>query len=100
MTRTTGNQEDVHVVEALLMLKRKVKNLFVLHERTAPVLHQKVRLFGLGGAIHNHKLFDHGDGEGIAAGSSGAMWTTMLQVFLALSGFRQLEWKEIPTCLC
>lgn len=40
----------------------------------------KLRLFGLGGAVVMHKLFDNGEGRTTIAGGQGTMWTTVLQM--------------------
>ncbi|KAG0147891.1 hypothetical protein CROQUDRAFT_132200 [Cronartium quercuum f. sp. fusiforme G11] len=58
-------------------------NLTVLDEATTRCLiigGVRLRLFGLGGAIVPHKLFDNGEGGATIAGGQGTMWTTVLQV--------------------
>lgn len=60
-----------------------IPNLTVLDEATTRVLvvgGVRLRLFGLGGAVVPHKLFDNGQGTATIAGGQGTMWTTMLQV--------------------
>ncbi|GAA5889882.1 hypothetical protein JCM8208_001158 [Rhodotorula glutinis] len=60
-----------------------IPNLTVLDEATTRVLligGVRLRLFGLGGAVVPHKLFDNGAGTATIAGGQGTMWTTMLQV--------------------
>ena len=60
-----------------------IPNLTVLDEATTRVLligGVRLRLFGLGGAVVGHKLFDNGLGSATIAGGGGTMWTTMLQV--------------------
>ena len=60
-----------------------IPNLTVLSEGTTRVLNIggiRLRLFGLGGAVVGHKLFDNGEGQATIAGGSGTMWTTMLQI--------------------
>lgn len=60
-----------------------IRNLTVLDEATTRVLvigGIRLRLFGLGGAIVHHKLFDNGTGAATIAGGAGTMWTTMLQI--------------------
>jgi len=60
-----------------------IPNLTVLDEATTRVLNIggiKLRLFGLGGAVVPHKLFDNGQGSATIAGGFGTMWTTMLQI--------------------
>lgn len=60
-----------------------IHNLTVLDEATTRSLvigGVKLRLFGLGGAIVSHKLFDNGTGAATIAGGNGTMWTTILQI--------------------
>ncbi|GAA5986351.1 hypothetical protein JCM10908_003718 [Rhodotorula pacifica] len=60
-----------------------IPNLTVLDEATTRVLligGVRLRLFGLGGAVVQHKLFDNGQGTATIAGGQGTMWTTMLQI--------------------
>ncbi|KAM0788692.1 hypothetical protein ACM66B_002789 [Microbotryomycetes sp. NB124-2] len=60
-----------------------IPNLTVLDEATTRLLNiggLKLRLFGLGGAVVHHKLFDNGSGSATIAGGSGTMWTTVLQI--------------------
>ncbi|KAK4056530.1 hypothetical protein OIO90_002377 [Microbotryomycetes sp. JL221] len=60
-----------------------IPNLTVLDEATTRLLTiggLKLRLFGLGGAVVQHKLFDNGQGSATIAGGSGTMWTTVLQI--------------------
>ncbi|GAA6005162.1 hypothetical protein JCM10207_008527 [Rhodosporidiobolus poonsookiae] len=60
-----------------------IPNLTVLDEATTRVLligGVRLRLFGLGGAVVPHKLFDNGSGTATIAGGQGTMWTTMLQI--------------------
>ncbi|GAA6004792.1 hypothetical protein JCM11491_002231 [Sporobolomyces phaffii] len=60
-----------------------IPNLTVLDEATTRVLNIggiRLRLFGLGGAVVPHKLFDNGAGTATIAGGMGTMWTTMLQI--------------------
>lgn len=60
-----------------------IPNLTVLDEATTRVLNVggiRLRLFGLGGAVVPHKLFDNGTGNATIAGGMGTMWTTMLQI--------------------
>lgn len=40
----------------------------------------KLRLFGLGGSVVPHKLFDNGEGVATMAGGGGVVWTTALQI--------------------
>ncbi|KAM0746439.1 hypothetical protein T439DRAFT_341042 [Meredithblackwellia eburnea MCA 4105] len=60
-----------------------IPNLCVLDEATSRVLvigGVRLRLFGLGGAVVGHKLFDTGSGQATIAGTGGTMWTTVLQI--------------------
>ncbi|KAH8916677.1 hypothetical protein BT69DRAFT_1355436, partial [Atractiella rhizophila] len=60
-----------------------IPNLTVLDEATTRCLvigGVKLRLFGLGGAVVGHKLFDNGEGAATIAGGAGTMWTTVLQL--------------------
>lgn len=60
-----------------------IPNLTVLDEATTRVLligGVRLRLFGLGGAVVSHKLFDNGEGQATIAGGGGTMWTTVLQI--------------------
>jgi hypothetical protein len=60
-----------------------IPNLTVLDEATTRCLlvgGVRLRLFGLGGAVVPHKLFDNGQGTATIAGGQGTMWTTMLQI--------------------
>jgi len=60
-----------------------VPNLTVLSESCSRALvigNVRFRLFGLGGACVQHKLFDNGEGQATIAGGGGTMWTTMLQI--------------------
>lgn len=78
-----GALEDIAVVEKFRSSAYSVKNLLIIDEAYSPVLplgNIKLRLFGLGGSVIRHKLFDVGDGKITIAGSSGLMWTTLLQV--------------------
>ncbi|BGP31087.1 hypothetical protein JCM10296v2_002851 [Rhodotorula toruloides] len=57
-----------------------IPNLTVLDEATTRVLligGVRLRLFGLGGAVVPHKLFDNGTGTATIAGGQGTMWTTV-----------------------
>ncbi|KAH9808656.1 hypothetical protein DFH28DRAFT_1068366 [Melampsora americana] len=60
-----------------------IPNLTVLDEATTRCLvigGVRLRLFGLGGAIVPHKLFDNGEGGATIAGGQGTMWTSVLQI--------------------
>ena len=78
-----GACEDVAVIEKFRSAQYEVPNLNILDEATTRCIDVggiKLRLFGLGGALVPHKLFDNGDGEATIAGGAGVMWTTALQI--------------------
>ncbi|OZJ05608.1 hypothetical protein BZG36_01469 [Bifiguratus adelaidae] len=78
-----GACEDVAVLEKFRSGEYKIDNLFVLDEANTAVLDVggvSLRLFGLGGAVVQHKLFDNGEGVDTIAGGAGTMWTTALQI--------------------
>lgn len=78
-----GACEDVAVLERLRAGEYQIPNLQILDEATTRAIHVgdvRLRLFGLGGAVVLHKLFDNGDGAATIAGGQGIMWTTMLQI--------------------
>ncbi|KAG9305373.1 hypothetical protein G9A89_011506 [Geosiphon pyriformis] len=78
-----GACEDVNVVENFRLEKYTIPNLFILDEASSYLIdvgNVNLRLFGLGGAIVHHKLFDNGEGSHTIAGGSGIMWTTALQI--------------------
>ncbi|KAF5349334.1 hypothetical protein D9758_011757 [Tetrapyrgos nigripes] len=78
-----GACEDVSIIEKFRSGTYSVPNLHVLDEATTRLLDVggvKLRLFGLGGALVPHKMFDNGDGNATIAGGQGTMWTTALQI--------------------
>ncbi|KAI7854633.1 hypothetical protein BDC45DRAFT_482158 [Circinella umbellata] len=78
-----GACEDVAVLERFRSREYQIPNLFILDEATTYLLDiggVSLRLFGLGGAVVQHKLFDNGEGSDTIAGGSGTMWTTALQI--------------------
>ncbi|KAI9278615.1 hypothetical protein BDA99DRAFT_492643 [Phascolomyces articulosus] len=78
-----GACEDVAVLERFRTREYQIPNLFILDEATTYLLEiggVSLRLFGLGGAVVQHKLFDNGEGSDTIAGGSGTMWTTALQI--------------------
>ncbi|KDN36050.1 hypothetical protein K437DRAFT_63692 [Tilletiaria anomala UBC 951] len=78
-----GACEDVAILEKFRTGEYAVPNLHVLDEATTRVIDVggvKLRLFGLGGAVVLHKLFDNGTGNATIAGGQGTMWTTVLQI--------------------
>lgn len=61
-----GACEDVAVLEKFRMGTYHVHNLFILDEANTYLIDVggvSLRLFGLGGAIVQHKLFDNGEGN-------------------------------------
>ncbi|PKK60980.1 hypothetical protein RhiirC2_761232 [Rhizophagus irregularis] len=78
-----GACEDVVVLEKFRTGEYKVHNLNILDEANTYVIDiggVSLRLFGLGGAVVHHKLFDNGEGSATIAGGHGTMWTTILQI--------------------
>ncbi|BEJ16961.1 hypothetical protein CspHIS471_0603620 [Cutaneotrichosporon sp. HIS471] len=78
-----GLIEDVRIVEKFRTREYEVNNLTVIDEASSALIETagiKLRLFGLGGAVALHKLFDNGEGFATIAGGQGTMWTTALQV--------------------
>ena len=78
-----GACEDVFVLEKFRSGAYSIENLTILDEATTRCLDVggvKLRLFGLGGALVSHKLFDNGEGNATIAGGQGTMWTTALQI--------------------
>ncbi|GMK54175.1 hypothetical protein CspeluHIS016_0107610 [Cutaneotrichosporon spelunceum] len=78
-----GLIEDVRIVEKFRTGEYEVNNLTVIDEASSALIQTagiKLRLFGLGGAVALHKLFDNGEGFATIAGGQGTMWTTALQL--------------------
>ncbi|GAC95098.1 protein phosphatase [Pseudozyma hubeiensis SY62] len=78
-----GACEDVAILERFRTGEYQVNNLHVLDEATTKSIEVggiRLRLFGLGGALVLHKLFDNGEGAATIAGGQGTMWTTALQI--------------------
>lgn len=78
-----GACEDVSVLEKFRAGTYDIENLHVLDEATTRCVEVggvKIRLFGLGGALVVHKMFDNGEGSATIAGGNGTMWTTALQI--------------------
>ncbi|EPQ25772.1 uncharacterized protein PFL1_06639 [Pseudozyma flocculosa PF-1] len=78
-----GACEDVAILERFRTGEYQVPNLHVLDEATTRAIEVggvRLRLFGLGGAVVLHKLFDNGEGAATIAGGQGTMWTTALQI--------------------
>ncbi|CAG8537513.1 32063_t:CDS:10 [Racocetra persica] len=78
-----GACEDVAVLEKFREKIYKVHNLHILDEANSHLIEVggvSLRLFGLGGAVVQHKLFDNGQGSATIAGGHGTMWTTILQI--------------------
>lgn len=78
-----GACEDVRILEKIRTKEYDIENLHVLDEASTVALEVggvRLRLFGLGGAVVLHKLFDNGEGAATIAGGQGTMWTTILQI--------------------
>lgn len=79
-----GAAEDLTVIEKFRAGGYKIPNLHIIDETTTHLIStpsgQNIRLFGLGGSLVLHRLFDNGDGVSTIAGSPGVMWTTVLQM--------------------
>ncbi|KAG0225376.1 hypothetical protein BGW42_004462 [Actinomortierella wolfii] len=78
-----GACEDVNVLDKFRSKEYSIPNLNIIDESNTVVIDiggVKLRLFGLGGAIVQHKLFDIGEGATTIAGGSGTMWSTALQI--------------------
>ncbi|KAG2236610.1 hypothetical protein INT48_000164 [Thamnidium elegans] len=78
-----GACEDVAIIEKFRTKEYQIDNLFMLDEGSTHLLDiggVSLRLFGLGGAVVQHKLFDNGEGIDTIAGGVGVMWTTALQI--------------------
>ncbi|KAJ9097676.1 hypothetical protein QFC21_004713 [Naganishia friedmannii] len=78
-----GPLEDIRVLEKFRTGEYEVKNLCVLDEsmsRSIEIGGLKLRLFGLGGGLQMHRIFDNGEGNGTIAGGNGTIWTTALQI--------------------
>lgn len=88
-----GAAEDLTVLEKFKNGKYRVPNLHIIDESTTYTiktpLGPTIRLFGLGGSLVLHRLFDHGDGSLSIAGSPGVMWTTLLQIGQLISTVRK-----------
>lgn len=64
-----GACEDVAIIEKFRHGEYRIDNLFLLDEASTHVLDVggvSLRLFGLGGAVVQHKLFDNGEGNSIS----------------------------------
>lgn len=78
-----GACEDVRILEKIRTREYVIDNLHVLDEASTVAIEVggvRLRLFGLGGAVVLHKLFDNGEGAATIAGGQGTMWTTILQI--------------------
>lgn len=88
-----GAAEDLTVLEKFKNGSYKVPNLHIIDECTTYTIKTPsgptIRLFGLGGSLVLHRLFDHGDGSLSIAGSPGVMWTTLLQIGQLISTVRK-----------
>lgn len=74
-----------------------IDNLHVLDEASTFAIEVgeiRLRLFGLGGAVVLHKLFDNGEGAATIAGGQGTMWTTILQIGELVDTAQKVRNKE------
>lgn len=95
-----GAAEDITVIEKFRSGSYSIPNLHIIDEVSTNVITTstgfKIRLFGLGGSLVLHRLFDNGTGNFSIAGSSGVMWTTILQIGQLLTTARKsFDPKEI-----
>ena len=61
-----GACEDVSILEKFRSKEYSIPNLNIIDEATTHLLEiggVSLRLFGLGGAVVQHKLFDNGEGN-------------------------------------
>lgn len=88
-----GAAEDLIVLERFKDGTYKVPNLHIIDETTTYAIKTPsgltIRLFGLGGSLVVHRLFDHGDASLSIAGSPGVMWTSTLQMGQLISTVRK-----------
>lgn len=84
-----GASEDLAVIEKFKSGTYSVPNLHLIDENTTFRIPTKmasgengpgIRIFGIGGSLILHRLFDNGDGVSTIAGTPGLMWTTALQI--------------------
>ncbi|KAJ3290680.1 hypothetical protein HK104_006594 [Borealophlyctis nickersoniae] len=80
-----GQHEDVRVIEKFVNGTYRIPNLHLIHETQSgriPIDEHgtMLRIFGVGGAIIEDKLFDHGEARRPQAGGDGKAWATMLQI--------------------
>lgn len=113
-----GACEDVHIIEKLRLAAEPnstsptnknskdeyaIPNLTVLSEGVSRVLNIggiKLRLFGLGGSVVYHKLFDNGEGNATIAGGSGTMWTTALQIGELVDTAQRVSRSHVESSIC
>lgn len=88
-----GAAEDLSVIEKFRSGEYSVPNLHLIDETSTHAIPTPsghvIRLFGLGGSLVLHRLFDNGDGVSTIAGSPGVMWTTVLQMGQLLATARK-----------
>lgn len=103
-----GAAEDLTVLEKFRSGEYSVPNLHLIDETQSHALvtptslgGHTVRLFGLGGTLVMHQLFDNGGGVSTIAGSPGLMWTTILQMGqLLLTARKNFDASEIRIFVC
>ena len=98
-----GACEDVRILEKLRTAEYIVPNLNILDEATSHAIDVggvRLRLFGLGGAVVLHKLFDNGEGAATIAGGQGTMWTTILQIGELVDTAQKVICAPVPFPSC
>jgi len=98
---STTTQSNPSSEETLPSSSYSIPNLTVLDEATTRVLvigGVRLRLFGLGGAVVSHKLFDNGQGNATIAGGMGTMWTTMLQIGELVDTAQKVKAQDLEVC--
>ncbi|ODV92254.1 hypothetical protein CANCADRAFT_18138, partial [Tortispora caseinolytica NRRL Y-17796] len=79
-----GACEDIEVLEQIRRKDIVIENLHIVDEASTYLIETnqgvKLRVFGVGGAVVMHKLFDNGVGTSTIAGGQGTMWVTMIQL--------------------
>eukprot|EP00126_Sphaerothecum_destruens_P002454 Sdes_comp15890_c0_seq2m5006 len=96
----SGSVEDIKVLEKFRKNIYQIPNLIIVDETRSHLLSlpttttgngssSKIRIYGLGGSIHHHLLFDHGEGAQSIAGNCGKIWASMLQIGSLVETFRE-----------
>ena len=82
-----GACEDVAIIEKFRHGEYHIENLFLLDEASTHVLDVggvSLRLFGLGGAVVQHKLFDNGEGN---PSLIQRLFLSVIPLVVAVSGY-------------